>query len=799
MQSLWQDVRYAARGLRKQPGFTVVASLTIALGIGATALVFSLISSLLLRPLPVMAPDRLVTIHEERSGNVEIAMGQSAFFFERYEAFEQALQPVFSGLAAHAFSEGSLRTADAAEMVNVIATSANYFDVLGLRPALGGFFAPDANRSEANTAVISAELWARQFGSDPGVIGRVLHLNSQPYTVIGVAPSSFTGTIAVIPFDVWIPATRDTQSMVLFGRLREGTTRETARAAVAVVSQQVPPDHPSTIVEGVVVEPLAAIPGGDGMRAATIGFLAMLQATALLVLLIASANVGGMLLARASSRQREVAIRMALGAGRRRLIQQLVTESVMLFLLGAAGGVALTVWVTRMLSDFQLPVAMRLALDVAVDLRVLAFACAMALVTGIVFGFLPALHASRAELSRSLRDGERGQSGRSRVRSAFVVAQLAMSMLLLVTAGLFVRTLQSALASDIGFNPNGVVVGAFSLDRHGYDEARGLALQQQLLERVRALPGVESAAYASAAPMGGSSMTTTVRRGDAPEGPEAPGVATNLGTIDAGYLATLEIPLVGGRNFDSQDQPGSAPVVIVNQTLAQRLWPGENPLGQGLRVDGQVREVVGIARNGKYEQYTEDARAFTYLPLSQSYLGSPTLFVRSRADAAATLNAVRQELVTLDADVALEHAMPLNRLIGISIFPQRLAATLIGIFGLVGLLLAAIGLYGVLAYHVSARTREIGIRMAVGAPAAYVLGQVMRQSAVLVAGGIALGLGAALGLTRLMSSLLYDVSPTDPSTFIGVPVLLLGIALIASYLPARRASRVDPMVALRAE
>ena len=802
MDALLRDVRYAARSLGRQPGFALAAVCTIALGITATTVVFSLVSALLLKPLPVAEPERLVTVHEQRRGEVEVMMGFSSFPLARYQAYRDASREVLSGLAGHHYDQGSLRTEAGAEVVNSVAATANYFEVLGVRPVLGTGFSSDADRTGAPQAVISHALWSARFGADPGVIGRTLHLDSRALTVVGVAPRGFAGIIVGLPVDVWMPASPGDGAdggtrLTLLGRLRPGMTPERASAALAVVSRQVPPG-PRATVEGVKLQALTAVPGD--FRGHLIGFMAMLFVTAALVLTIASTNVGGMLLARAEQRRREIAVRLAVGAGRLRLVRQLVTESLVLFLAGGALGVLLSSWLVRLASAFPLPIPARVELELGIDLRVLAFSAAAALVAGVVFGLAPALQATRGDVVAGLRDGGRGQAvRRTRLRSALVVAQLAMSLLLLVTAGLFARTLQNALAAEIGFNPDGVVVAGIDLAPHGYDEPRARRLQAQLLERVRALPGVTAAAYAVWPPMGGNSWTQTVEPGDPPANAAGEAVVASLGTVGAGYFETLEVPLVAGRGFAAADGPGATPVVVVDETLARRLWPGASPLGRHLEVADESREVIGVARSGKYESYTEEERAFAYLPLEQCPTASATLHVRSRMDDGATLAAIRRELAALDPNLALEQAMPLPTLIGFSIFPQRLAAMLIGAFGLTGLLLAAIGLYGILAYQVSARTREIGIRMALGARAAGVVRLVVGGSLRLLLIGTALGLAAAFGVTRLLAGLLFGVTATDPATFVAVSTLLAGVALLASWLPARRATRVDPMIALRAE
>jgi predicted permease len=799
MTGLLHDLRYAVRTWRKNPGFTLVAAGTIAVGISATTVVFSLISTLLLTPLPVPNPDRLVVVDERHEGSEERMMGATAFSFARYEAYREASREVFAGLAGHRLTQASLRVGDTADVVSLAITTANYFDVLALTPAVGRLFAPDAHRGSQRSAVLSHDAWVTRFGADPAAIGRRVFVNSQAYEVVGVAPAGFSGTVVGLPMDIWIPADAGDGTpgsgdrLTLFGRLRDGLSPAQAAAALEVVASQVPPEHANTTVTSVSVPPLTPIPAFA--RGPAIGFMGMLLATAGLVLLIAATNVAGMLLARASERRREVAIRMAIGAGRLRVIRQLVVESLVLFLVGGAAGVLLTAWLVSLVAGFEPPLPARIALEFGVDLRVLAFACGVALVTGLLAGLAPAAQASRAAVLPGLRDGAGSGSGRTRLRGAFVVVQLALSLLLVVAAGLFARTLQHALAADIGFNPDGVVVARISPAAHGYDGERARVLQHELLQRVRALPEVEAAGFAVWAAMGGNEWTSQIRSADGDGEP----VATAIATIGNGYVETLQMPLVAGRTFTAADRPGAAPVVLINQTLARQLWGEAMPLGRSLRMGKQTFEVAGVIGDGKYEMYTESQRGVLYLPLDQQPAGSATLHVRGRAAPGATLAAVRRELAALDPNMALEQAMPLSRLIGLTLFPQRVAAVAMGTFGLVGLLLAAIGVYGLLAFHVTSRTREIGIRMALGAPIVGVIRLVLRYSLRLTLIGTAVGLLAAFAATRLLASLLYGVTPLDPLTFIAAPLLLLGMALLASYLPARRAARVDPTVALRSE
>ncbi len=802
MTGLLHDLRYALRTMRRAPGFSAVAAATIAVGISATTVVFSLIAALILNPLPVHDPDRLVIVDEIHRGGTERIMGATAFTFSRYEGYKAASRDVFTDLAGHRISEGSLRIGDTAEVVSAVAASANYFDVLGLRPAQGRFFSPDANRTSQLTAVISHDMWTSRFGGNPAAIGRRVYVDSKPHEIVGVAPRGFFGTVVGLPIDIWIPAragdgsARSGDRLTLFGRLRDGVAPPAAAAALDVVSRQVPPDRPGVTVVNVNTRPFTPIP--SFARGPAIGFMTMLLATAGLVLLISSTNVAGMLLARASDRRRELAVRMAIGAGRRRLLRQLLTESVVLFLIGGGAGVLLTAWLVSLISTLQPPTPMRVALELSVDWRVLAFASALALLTGLLAGAAPALQATKPDVAPGLRDGTRGGGKqRTRLRGAFVVVQLALSLLLVVGAGLFGRTLQKALTADVGFNPEGVVVAGVNPTAHGYDEARTRVLHATLLERVRAVPGVEGAAFAVWAPMAGNDWRTTIRRESQAAGDET--YSASIATVGAGYMETLQIPLVAGRYLTTNDRNGAQPVALVNQTLAQQLWPGASPLGERVRLGDAAFEVIGVTTDGKYETYTEAPRPVIYLSLDQRPAASATLHVRSRMESGAALAAVRRELAAIDPNIALEHAMPLSTLIGFSLYPQRMAATVIGIFGLTGLLVAAIGLYGVLAFHVSSRTREIGIRMALGAPLSGVMRMVLGDSLRLVIVGTATGLLGALALAPLLRSLLYGISPTDPVTFAAGPLLLIVVALLASYVPARRAARVDPAVALRTE
>lgn len=799
-----QDLRYALRSLRRNRGFTIAAVTTLSLGIGATTAMFSLMNALLFRPLPVAEQDRLFIINEERVGAMVRWMGEEEELpYERFLQYREATGSAFTGLAAWAPASFSLHAgSDAAATVQGAVTSANYFDVLGLRPAAGRF----AHGDDEPAAVISNRYWATRFQSDPQAIGEVVYLDSRPYTVVGVAPPGFVGTSALLDIDVWVPALSTRagskgaflSSWVLpFGRLRPGVAATRAAALVNAVALRTPPGEPQSSVRGARVEPLSALPPGG--RRKMVRNVGMFLAAASLVLLIACANIAGMLLARSVTRGREIAVRLAIGAGRGRLVRQLIIESVPIFVMGGAGGLLLTLWFARTLAAWGPELPNGVVLDLAPDLRVFGFALILSLTTGILIALLPALRASRTELVGALKDGAARGSASTRGRSIFVAGQLALSVVLLVAAGLFVQTLRHALSMDPGFDPSDVTVASIDLDPHGYSEERGRAFYATLTDELRAVPGVESVGLARyILRIGALDETNDVETGGVAPAERIRSNAA-LSVADPGYMHALRLAIVAGRPLTKADVAGSAPVVVVNETLAQRLWPGQSPLGRPLHTFDQDFEVVGVLRDAKYAAVGEEPYPFMLFPFSQRYSGAMTLHIRSRLPASELIARIRDEVRNLDPNVAVEGAEPLYDAIAMTLLPQRYAAWIIGVFGIMGLFLAAIGIYGVLAYHVAQHAREFGIRLALGARGSEVLFLVMRRAAFIVAAGSAVGLAAAAGLTRILANQLYGVSPLDPLTFAAAPLTLAAIALLASYIPARRATRVDPVTALRAE
>lgn len=797
MAELAQDARYAVRSLRHNRSFAVTTVLIIALGVGVTTALFSVANALLFRDLPVAEPGELYALQEVRRGSSSIGPEGRRISYRRYEQYREATQDLFSGLAAHVFLPMSMRADEGAIPLQGALTSGNYFNVLGIAPAAGRFYTDD----HEPVAVISHRTWRKHFNEDPGVIGRVVHIDGRPYTIAGIAPEGFEGTVVAMTINAWVPylthiATPDsaegTPWVGMLGRVRDASLVAGAATRLSTIATRMPPETDQTTVERAYLAPLTGLP--EEARAPASAFVGMLVAAGLLVLLIGAANIAAMLLARSVSRRREVAMRLALGAGRGRLIRQHLTESTLLFLLGGAGGIALAQIAATFISRISIQ-GVPVAIDASLDLRVLAFALGIAAFTGLVFGLTPALRSVRLDVAGSLKDGAlSGATARMRSRGVFVGVQIAFAMLLLITAGLFVRGLQRGLSIDPGLDPDGVVIGTINLEPHGIDEQEGRVLQAELLRRVRALPGVTDASLARIALLIGSSHSNDVSTLP----PDTVQLTSGMNYVDTAFFSTMRIGLVMGRGFTSADTRGSPGVVIINETLARRLWPGRNPLGQRLR-RGEEYEVIGVAKDGKYVSLGESQRPFMFFPAAQHYSPAMTLHVRTRGNEAQVIQAVRQELRAVHPDVALELAMPLPEMIGFTLLPQKLGAGLIGAFGVLGLILATAGIYGVMSYQVAQRTREFGIRMALGARAKDVARTVLRRGVLLSIGGVLVGITMAFAVTRLLSGLLFGLSPLDPMTYAAVAAILVAAALLASWIPARRAFRVDPTISLRAE
>ena len=819
MESLLADVRYAARSLWKSPGFTAIAVLTLGLGIGANSAIFTLVDAVLLRrPAGVVEPNRLVSIYTS-----DFSSGD--FGTSSYPDFEaiRAERQVFASVAAYSFQPVSLSTGEQAEMLNATLVSAEYFSLLGLVPGAGRLIGPDDVTAPGTSpvAVVSHGMWRTRFGGEPGAVGRTVRVNGREFTVIGVTPPGFRGLQGVLENELWIPITMDpaldaddltsmgNRSFLVVGRLADGVTAEQAQARLTALArsrfEQFPDWWRTVRGDGRKLtlrpESYARVPPQG--RAVVVTMSAMLMIVVGLVLLIACANIANLLLARATGRAREIAVRLSLGATRRRLVQQLLTESVLIALLGGVAGLAAAGWVADLIVRLRPPVNFPIRLAVETDVRVLVFTLGLSLLTGIAFGLLPALRASRPQLVAELKGDVIGRRGGRPfgLRNLLVVSQLAVSLVLLVGAALFLRSLTRAQAVDPGFDAENVVLMSFALEAQGYNEARARTFYDELLERARALPGVEGATLATTVPLGGSYQ----RRGTRIERyTPGPGESTefNWNVVGADYFRVMRISVVRGRAFTEADREGAPPVVMVNETLARRYWPGQDPIGKGISVtgpEGPFRPVVGVVADGKYRNLAEDPLPFLYLPFGQQNRAWMTLHVRATGDPGPLLARLRQEVRLLDPNLPIVNPTTLHEQIGLAVLPQRLAATLLSAFGLMAVLLAVIGLYGVMAYAVSRRTREFGIRTALGATRRDVATLVVGEGLVLAGAGLIIGIAVSAAVTRFARALLFDVSPLDPMAFGAVTVLLLGVTAVASYVPARRATRVDPMEALRYE
>jgi len=676
---------------------------------------------------------------------------------------------------------------------------------------------------------LSYGLWQRRFGSDPSVVCQTVSLNGHPVTVIGVAREGFTGLIRGLSIDLWVPLmmqpqlmpgldllkNRGTRGLKIIGRLKPGVSVEPAQANVRLLGQQLHKAYPDNWrnfrgeARVVSVLPESQSRVFPEARGPVLGFMGLLMAVVGLVLLIACANVANLLLGRATARRKEMAIRLSLGASRLRLMCQLLTESLLLSVLAGAAGVLMAAWATDLLMAFQPPLPVTLALDLGLDHRVLGFTLGLSLVTGVLFGLAPALHASKAELVVALKDEGAGAPRgyrRSRLRSLLVISQVAVSLLLLIGSGLFLRSLANAHAIDPGFDPENVLLVSVDLGLQGYSEAKGKLFFEQLQERLKALPQVQSTSTAYSLPLGlGGGRTGIAMEGYQPSPGEDMEIHFNV--VGPGYFETMRIPIVRGRSFTEQDRGGAPGVVIVNEAVARRYWPGQDAIGKHMswgwvQDEGQQTyplEVIGIAKDGKYVTLGEDPRPFVYFPHLQNYEAAMTVLVRTAGNPKSLVDAVRNELRTLDPHLPAFDIKTLTEHLGVTLLPVRMAATLLGLFSVLALVLAAVGIYGVVSYSVSQRTHELGIRLALGAQARDVLKLVIAQGMSLTLIGVAMGLAAAFGVTRFLTFLLYGISPTDPLTFAGISVLLAAVALLASYVPARRATKVDPMVALRYE
>lgn len=808
MGAIYRDIRFAIRLLGRSKLFTVVAALSLGLGIGVNSALFGMFNSLLWRPLAVESPGQLVSVYSRRAN----APFYEAFPWLEYQDY--ASEQAFDGLAAYAVVECAMAApGQDATRLYAEAVSGNYFDVLRPRMQAGRGFRADEGRTAGRdpVAVIGYRLWHRRFDGDPAVVGQTVTLNGQPFTIVGVVAPQFHGVWAVyFSADLWVPATmlprmqatyaqalesRDARMFRMIGRLRSSVRLEQARVAAATVASHLEASYPKDNkgIRALVFPEIDTRPEVEISRATNaIAFLFM--GVAGLVLLVACANVANLLLSRSSARRKEIAMRAALGATRFQIVRQL--------LVGGGLGLFLGSLATDLIGSIQVPTDIPLVFDFHVDARVFGFTLAVSLLAGIAFGLVPALRLSRGDLVPALKASptQGASTPRFTLGNLLVVLQVAASLVLLVVAGLCLRSIPGARTIDPGFHTEHRVLLSFSPELVGYDKARSADFLRVLMQRVRQLPSIESAALARFVPLDFNSSGGDIVIEGRPASNDRDQVLA--AAVDEDYFRTLRTRIVRGRAFTAQDTRNSLPVVIVNETMARKEWPGEDPIGKRLQFDlpdGPFLRVVGVAADGRYRQLTEAPQPFMFLPFAQRMSSPVTLVASYRGDVGGALRSLRDTVKGIDPNMPIFETKTMDQHMERAWLLPRLSAALAGPAGLLAVLIAAVGLYGVMAYSVSRRTQEIGIRMAVGATPRTILRLAAAQGLMLAGIGIVIGLVVALASSRLVSILLFGVTPTDPVVFVGVPLLLAVVAGLACYIPARRALRVDPLVALRQE
>jgi len=817
-----RDINYGLRKLLKNPGVTLVAVVTLALGIGANTAIFSGVNAFLMKPLPVPRPNELIRpmeVAEDKELNDEMSYPD----FADYRAQSTTL-----ALAAEDMVPVAIDSENQNDVIWGQVVSANYFDVVQISPILGRTFAPDEDKIVGGSPVLvlGHSLWQRRFGSDANIVGKKVRLNNRQYEVIGVAPESFTGTKFALAMDFWTPISmaeelrrspklledRGSHWMNVIGRIKPGVTLDQASAELSGIATRLNEAYPNNRASGTHALVMTETDGRFEDLGSTFksgGAIAM--AIVGLILLIACANVANLMLARAAARRKEIGIRLALGASRTRLIRQLLTESMLLAILGGGLGLLFAVWVTKLMDGFVPVLEYTIIKDFfALDSRALLFTLVVSLATGLIFGLAPALQASNPAVVPVLKGlpevhnrGRRGLFARFTLRNVLVVAQVALSLMVLVCGGLFIKSFRKAQTMDPGFNnPNGLIV-TLSPQLVGYDNEQTRNFYKQLVERTRNLPGVEFAGMARLMPLGDSSNSNgpVLKEGETlPRGSSGRTIMTNV--VGPGYFKTMQIPLVEGRDFDDRDQPKTQAAVVINQRMAEMLWPGESAVGKRFFIGTENRdayEVVGVVKTGKYRSLAEEPRPYIYYSMTQFRPGNMALVVRGSVDPRGLVGAIRGQVQALDRNVPVSAVKTMNEHLTYALWAPNMAASFSLAFGVLAVLLSAVGLYSVMAYVVSQRTREVGIRMALGAERSHVMKMITKQGMWLAGVGVVIGLLLALVLVRVVSALLIGVSGYDVGIFALVSLLLAVVALVACYLPARRATKVDPLTALKYE
>jgi predicted permease len=816
LEIFWMDLRFALRRLVKSKGFTLIALLSLALGIGANTAIFSLVNTVLLRPLPVENPERLVALNfaSEKSDNID-----PIFSYLNYRDLRDR-NNVLDGLMAYRMAPISLSHDGFNERAWGYVATGNYFEVLGVKPALGRMLTPEDDKAEGAhpVMVISYECWQKRFAGDPKVVGRSVSVNARSFTIIGVTPRGFHGTEIAYAAEMWFPMMmlgeiakwskdlwdRSGQSYMVQGRLKSGFNIVQAQASLKAVMAQLAREYPENDGKTILLSP----PGLFGLlfRGPILSYTGVLMIAAGLVLLLACLNLANLLLARAMERRKEFAIRLAIGAGRMAIIRQLLSESLLLSFIGGLIGLLLASWLVNALMAFIPQFDFPMSSTLHIDHRVLIFTLAASLLTGVIFGLLPALKSTKPDLVPALKDEiSAGGSRRSLLRSGLVVSQVALSLLLLICAGLVLRGLLRAESLNPGFTPQNAILISFDLGLQGYDDERTKIFKQQLLERVRALPGVQSAGLADYVPFDLMTRSSNIYAEGRRQERSVDPPAALRGSAGPGFIQAFGARLLQGRDFTAADNLTKQTKAIVNETFARRMWQGEPAVGKRFSrhsPEGPWIEVIGVIQDGKYYSLSEEGRLFFYTNLEDDQGGSGvslSLVVRTPNEPLSLIAAIRREFGGLDRNLPVFNVKTMTEHMDFPLFPTRVAATLLGSFGLLAMLISAIGLFGVMSYVVSQHTHEIGIRLALGAQPWSILWLIAGQGLKLTLMGLVLGLAGAIALTRALSPFLYGISAVDPLTFILISMLLSCVALLACWLPAKRAMRVDPLIALRCD